>query len=91
MLFASPVDKLLLVYYEPHGGLLEVEELDSVLKVDGFNMPFSAHLMEVELDAEKVVLPLLKNVRNLNALKEPPQSAEGCSDCRLLGELVGLV
>ena len=87
----TPVEQLLLVYYEPHGGILEVEQLEEVLLEEGFNMPFSAHLLEVELEPEKVVKPLLKEVRKLWEMKEAPQSTTGCEDCAKLEPLVSLV
>jgi hypothetical protein len=80
----TPIDKLLLVYYEPHGGILEVDKLEEVMKEDGFNMPFSAHMLELELDAEGIVMPLLREVRRLWEKGEAPQGMNGCEDCRLL-------
>lgn len=81
---------MLLVYYEPHGGMLEVDQLEKVLEEDGFSMPFSAHMLEIDLDAEGVVTPLLREVRKLWELGEAPEGLENCADCRLLGEIVGL-
>jgi hypothetical protein len=87
----SPVDKLLLVYYEPHGGLLEVGDLDEVLKKDGFRMPFEAHIMEVPMEGDSLIRPLLRQVRELWEISSPPDGRTGCDDCRLLGELVSMV
>ena len=86
----SPVEKLILTYYEPFGGLLEVKQLEEVLKEDGFNMPFSVHLLEIDLDAERVG-ELLKEVRGLVDRAVVPVGRDGCEDCRRLGEMMGVV
>ena len=85
----NPVDKLLLCYYEPHGGILEIDQLDELLKDNGFNMPFTAHIMELELDPVGVVKPLLKEVRRIGDMEEIPEGGSECKDCRLVEELVG--
>ena len=56
----------MLVYYEPHGGILEVDQLEEVLLEEGFNLPFSAHLLELELNPEQIIKPLLREVRSSN-------------------------
>jgi hypothetical protein len=84
----APVKKLLLVYYEPHGGILEVDDLDGLLLDDGFKMPYNSHCLELDLDPEKIVKPLLKEVRRIGNMDEAPASREGCSDCLKLEEVV---
>ncbi len=87
----KPVDKLLLVYYEPHGGILEVGDLDEVLKEDGFRMPFDAHILELDLLGNSLIQPLLRKVRELAEKDSAPDGRDGCEDCRLLGELCSIV
>lgn len=87
----SPVGQLLLVYYEPHGGILEVEQLEEVLLEEGFNLPFSAHLMELDLNPEQIIKPLLREVRRLADREEAPKGSEFCEDCQRLGALITLV
>ena len=70
---------------------MEVGDLDEVLKDSGFRMPFDAHILEVDLDAEVVVKPLLRKVRKLAEKDSEPDGRDGCDDCRLLGELVRLL
>jgi len=62
-----------------------------VLLEDGFVMPFRAHLKEIGLDAEGVVLPLLREVRRYADMENAPGGRDGCGDCRLLGQVVGMV
>ena len=79
-----------LCYYEPQGDAPTVN-FETVLLEDGFVMPFKAHLKRIELDAEGVVRPLLKKVRELGELKEAPKGRVGCGDCEKLGGVVGLL
>ena len=58
---------------------------------DGFTMPFRAHLKKIELDAEGIVRPLMKEVRKFAEMENAPGSKEGCKDCEILGQVVGLV
>ncbi len=60
-----------LCYYEPHGDA-PLDDLGPVLMDDGFVMPFRAHLKEIGLDSEGVVLPLLKMVREYAEMEEVP-------------------
>ena len=54
-------------------------------------MGFGAHCLELELDTERVVKPLLRKVRKLGDLSQAPEERSGCKDCELLEELVGLL
>ena len=79
-----------LCYYEPQGDAPTVT-FETVIQKDGFLMPFKAHLKKIELDPEGVVLPLLKEVRRYNGMVEAPESREGCGDCEILGQVMGMV
>lgn len=83
----SPVAGVGLCYYEP---VTEVNEnnIESALLDDGFSMPFSAHLLEVELDPVGVVKPLLRVVRELGEMNSSPKGRKGCGDCKKLEEMV---
>jgi hypothetical protein len=78
-----------LAYYEPQTNVT-AETLGLVLLDKGFHMPFRAHLLELELNPEDIVLPLLKKVRSLADMTAPPKGTEGCEDCKLLKKLVKL-
>lgn len=84
-----PVTGIGLVYYEPQTNVTS-DTLDLVLLEKGFHMPFRAHLLELELKPEEVVVPLLKKVRDLANMTAPPKGRDGCENCRTVGELVRL-
>ncbi len=79
-----------LCYYEPQGDA-PTGNLFTVLREDGFVMPFRAHLKRIELDAEGVVRPLMKEVRRYGDMEEAPGGRDGCGDCGVLGKVVGMV
>ncbi len=89
----SPVSSLLLIYYEPQTHRLDEnpEELKSVLLENGFYMPFMAHVLEVELEPERIIEPLLGQVRKLADMDEAPEGREGCEDCRRLADVERLL
>ena len=51
-------------------------------------MPFTAHILELDLDPVKIVKPLLKEVRRIVDMEEIPEGSSECKDCRLVQELV---
>ena len=77
-----------LCYYEPQGDAPTVS-FGTVVRTDGFVIPFRAHLKEIGLDAEEVVR-LLKVVREMVVQGVVPQGNGDCQDCRQLGEVLGL-
>ena len=79
-----------LCYYEPQGDA-PIDSFKSVLQDDGFIMPFVAHLKRIKLDPGGTVLPLLKEVRKLVGRKKAPGGRDGCKDCGILEEMVGIV
>jgi len=84
----SPISQLVLLYYEPMTDIIEIttDELNELVSEDSFKMGFKAHSLDVELDPEGIVKPLLKKVRELGDMEQAPEGLEGCEDCRLLGE-----
>lgn len=78
-----------LCYYEPQGDT-PAQNIEAVLKQDGFSMPFKAHLKQLELNPEGVVLPLLAQVRELWGRKQVPEGRVGCRDCQGLEQVVAL-
>jgi hypothetical protein len=83
----DPVSGLALVYMEPQTDLAE-DDLDSLLRDDGFLMGFSGHVLEVKLEAEKIIPPLLQKVRDIYDLDAAPPGKHECRDCGLLEQLV---
>ena len=62
-----------------------------LLEVDGFSMGFEAYCVELELNPQGIVLPLLREVRGLGELEEAPEGNSNCRNCQLLEGLVGSV
>lgn len=83
----DPVSGLALVYMEPQTDLTE-DELDSILREDGFLMGFAGHLLELKLQAEEMIPPLLEKAREIHDLESPPSGNQGCRDCMLLEQLI---
>ena len=79
-----------LVYYEPQGDAPTVS-FGTVVRQNGFVMPFRAHLKMIDLDSDGVVKPLLKEVREMVDRDVVPEGRVGCQDCRRMGEVVGMV
>jgi hypothetical protein len=79
-----------LCYYEPQGDAPTVT-FETVIKDDGFVMPFKAHLKKIKLDPGGTVLPLLKEVRRYADMGKAPGGRDGCRDCGILGDLMGVV
>jgi hypothetical protein len=82
----EPVSGLALIYMEPQTDMTE-DLLDSVLKDDGFLMGFSGHVLELKLEAEEIIPPLLKKVRDIYDLDTAPSGKQDCRDCNLLEQL----
>ncbi|NLX22933.1 MAG: hypothetical protein GXY55_14870 [Phycisphaerae bacterium] len=86
----SPVSKIALVYLEPQTNVT-AENVTEHLLADGLGMAFRARLVELRLDPEGLVVPLLERVRQLADLQMAPEGADGCEDCRRLGDLARLL
>jgi hypothetical protein len=83
----APVSRLALVYMEPLTDL-SPDHLDSILHEDGFLMGFGGHPLEIKLNCEKTIPPLLKEVRRIFDQPFPPTGNTECKDCKLLDELI---
>ena len=88
-----PISQLVLLYYEPVTDIIEIgrEKLNELVNEDHFMMGFRAHSLEVELDPEAVVMPLLKEVRGMVDRGVVPQGNGDCQDCGKLGGVVKLI
>jgi len=83
----DPISGIALVYMEPQTDLGQ-DELDSILKEDGFLMGFAGHVLQLKLEAEQKIPPLLKEVRRIYELESPPPGSQYCRDCKLLNQLI---
>lgn len=82
------VEALGLVYGEPPPND-QNKGLDALVDDVGFSMPFKATAMPIELD-RALIPPLLKRAKGILEMEKAPEGREGCKECRLIGELVGI-
>jgi hypothetical protein len=82
----EPISGLALVYTEPMTDE-ETAADDANALEDGFRMPFSAHIVNVERRPE-LVPHLLRRAREMLDLDTPPASLTGCPDCEKLASLI---
>ena len=83
------VSGLALIYYEPVTSV-GADDVDSVIRDDGFAMRFSAKVLPIPLEPDKIP-PLLGRVRAIYDLPFPPTGKAGCKDCRSLAGLAELL
>jgi hypothetical protein len=86
----KPVSGLGLFYYEPQTDIT-TDDLESVLLDEGFNMPFKAYLLEIELNPEKMILSLLVKARKIADMKTAPKGNDDCKDCEKLNDILELL
>ena len=82
-----PVSRLSLAYVEPATSPATVDSEGSVDDA-GFVLGFRPRLVEVELNPQRLIPPLLRQAARIHALTEPPQAREGCRDCAALNGLL---
>jgi len=83
----DPISGIALVYMEPQTSLTQ-DELDSILREDGFLLGFAGHVLELRLEAEEKIPPLLGEARRIYDLESPPAGSQDCRDCKLLDQLI---
>jgi hypothetical protein len=86
----NPVSAIGLVYYEPVTDV-GVEDIDSLVIKNGFQMAFSSNLHKLNLDPDAMIPPLLKKVREIYDSPSIPKGLESCKDCSSLNTLMQLV
>ena len=82
------VEALGLVYGEPPANDDDTS-LDALVDDRGFSMPFKATAEPIELD-RALIPPLLKRAKGILEMEKAPEGREGCKECRMVGELVGI-
>ena len=82
-----PVSRLTLAYMEPATG---DDAIVSTSRVDaaGFVLGFRPRLVEVEVDPERLIPPLIRRASLVHAAPKPPESRDGCRDCAALDGLL---
>ena len=79
------VEALGLVYGEPPPND-QNKGLDALVDDCGFRMPFKATAMPIELN-RALIPPLLRRAKTLLDMKNPPESQEGCKECKMVYEM----
>ena len=82
-----PVSRLALVYMEPATDDDTISATNPV-GTDGFALGFRARLVDVDLDPERLIPPLLRQAARIHELSTPPESRDGCRDCAALHGLL---
>ncbi len=82
----NPVSGLGLVYYEPQTDLTS-SNLDSILLVDGFHLPFRGKLHALPPNPDGIISPLLQKVRTIVDSVKSPDRKSNCKDCELVDQL----
>ena len=52
-------------------------------------MPFKTTALPIELD-KAIIPPLLKRAKTILEIEKAPHGREGCKDCQMVGEMVGI-
>jgi hypothetical protein len=79
------VEKLEVIYAEPHG-TLGTRPVGDALTPIGFQMPFEVTSKPVEIDPGRVESALQK-AREILSLEAPPKSTRNCFECSKVSEL----
>ena len=82
-----PVSKLALAYMEPASDT-ESAEAPEATHPEGFSMGFRPRIVGVDLDTERLIPPLLRQVSRIHTQSNPPEPREGCRDCAALEGLL---
>ena len=82
-----PVSRLDLVYMEPASDS-ERAEAPEVVDAAGFALSFHPRVVEVELNPQRLIPPLLRQATRIHALPAPPKARDGCRDCAALNGLL---
>jgi CRISPR/Cas system-associated exonuclease Cas4 (RecB family) len=78
-----------IVYFEVQSDL----HGDSLLKIvtpSGIRPEFRVKVVDVEINPEEIIPPLLERARKLFDREAPPKGRSGCEDCELLASLMEL-
>ena len=82
-----PVSRLALAYMEPATDDESIAN-PGVLDAHGFALGFRPRLVEVDLDPERLIPPLLRRAAGVHAQDAPPVTRNGCRDCAALDGLL---
>lgn len=81
------VSRLALVYMEPATGDEAIASASPV-GAEGFTLGFRPRLVEVDLDPERLIPPLIRRAVRVHQTPTPPEHRDGCRDCAALDGLL---
>ena len=82
-----PVSRLALAYMEPATGDEDIQSQDAIDDV-GFALTFRPRIVEVDLDPDRLIPPLLRRAAAIHASATPPEPRSNCRDCAALEGLL---
>ncbi len=82
-----PVSRLALAYMEPATDD-EAVSAPGVLNDNGFALSFRPRIVDVDLDPERLIPPLLRKAARIHSLPTPPEPRNNCRDCAALEGLL---
>ena len=83
----APVSRLSLVYMEPATDNSAISD-PATIDTAGFALGFRPRVVEVDLDPDRLIPPLLRQAARIHAQTEPPEGRNGCRDCAALEGLI---
>lgn len=86
----SPTSSLYLIYMEPSTDVNTASSEEAVTS-DGFTMWFIGKVLEVRLEPDEIIPPLLARTREIYEMDTCPEGARGCKDCDMLSHLLTVV
>jgi hypothetical protein len=85
----NPVSGLFLVYYEPVTDIA-AEEIDSLVRDNGFQMHFSGKPLAISKKTDEIPA-LLRKALAIYELAKPPDGRADCADCQALDDILGML
>ena len=82
-----PVSKLALVYTEPATDDETISSANAI-DADGFALGFRPRLVDVDLDPERLIPPLIRRAARIHGTATPPKPRDSCRDCAALEGLL---
>ena len=82
-----PVSRLALVYMEPATDD-DTANAPELVDAAGFSLGFRPRVVDVELDPDRLLPPLLRRAARIHATPDAPDARDGCRDCAALDGLL---
>jgi hypothetical protein len=86
----EPVHSLYLIYFEPPEKVKHEELSKKHTSSEGFELPFTSSIHKIKKDGSEIEALMLK-AHEIYSMNKPPESLEGCEDCKNANELANLI